>query len=135
MPSVNVHHKGKITANHTAAAAIGAEPGENATLCFDEETSRWLFCHWPNGQDGQPTLRAAAGKTTAVVFQATTVAEGVFAVAGTPAVKSLSFLLDAENPLTDEQVAGASLYALRLAPAASQPAAKATKVKGAQSRG
>jgi hypothetical protein len=131
-PGLSIRSKGQISLNAAGTLAINAEPGEAATICFDEEAERWLLCHWPNGQDGYPTLRALSGKSTGLRFQVTAAADELFALTAYRALTSVACLLDI-TPLTDEQAPGATLYAIVL-PAT--PAASSTsRGKGAGNRG
>jgi hypothetical protein len=140
-PAISVRSKGQISLNIAATDAIGAEVGESATICYDEEGEQWLLAHWPNGQDGQPQLNAQSGKTKGLRFQCLAAAAPLFE--GVPAdVTALSCQL-ATTALTSEEAPGASLYVLTLpelptsepAPAGATPALRAVTKQPGVGRG
>lgn len=112
-PSLSIRAKGQISINASATAALNAEPGEAATICFDDESEQYLLCHWPNGQTGFPVLRAQSGKATGLRFQITSLANELFAQTAYRNLTSVLCTIDV-TPLTDEQAPGATLYALAL---------------------
>ena len=140
-PAVSVRRKGQLSLNIAATEAIGAEPGESATICYDEEGERWLLAHWPNGQDGQPQLNAQSGKSKGLRFQCLAAATPLFEEV--PAdVATLSCQLDAAA-LKSDDAPGASLYVLTLpelpasapAPAGTTPALRAATRQPGVGRG
>jgi hypothetical protein len=111
-PAVSVRRKGQLSLNIAATEAIGAEPGESATICYDEEGEQWLLAHWPNGQDGQPQLNAQSGKNKGLRFQCLAAATPLFEkVLGD--VATLSCPLDT-TALKSDEAPGASLYVLTI---------------------
>jgi len=129
LPSISLRRKGQHSLNTAATEAIGAEPGESATICYDEEGERWLLAHWPNGQEGQPQLCALSGKTKGLRFQCLPAAVPIFEAA--PAdVATIACQLDTVA-LTSDEAPGASLYVLTLPENSKGAAPKATVTKQA----
>lgn len=119
-PTISVRRKGQHSLSTQAVEAIGAEPGESATICYDEEGGRYLLAHWPNGQDGQPQL-AGIAKTKALRFQYLPAASDMFEKV--PADCNLLACAIDVTPLTVEDQPGATFYAFALpatAPATSK---------------
>lgn len=135
LPSLSIRRKGQISISASATVAINAEPGESVTICFDEEDHRWLLCHWPNGQEGYPILRALSGKSAGLRFQITAVADELFSQTAYRDLTSVCCRLD-ETPLRDEAAPGATLYRLVMPPVASLSAQtpQATRVTALPSR-
>jgi len=137
-PSISLRRKGAHSLNTAATEAIGAEPGESATLCYDEEGERWLLAHWPNGQSGQPQLNALSGKTKGLRFQCLPAATPFFAQQPEQ-VNTVACTLDTQAQ-TSDQAPGASLYVLHLPEAtpgqpAAQPALRAATKQPGVGRG
>jgi hypothetical protein len=140
-PAISVRRKGQLSLNIAATDAIGAEPGESANICYDEEGEQWLLAHWPNGQAGQPQLNAQSGKAKGLRFQCLAAATPLFEKVLAD-VSTLSCQLDT-TALKSEEAPGASLYVLTIpdyyfnatAQASNTPALRATNKQPGVGRG
>jgi hypothetical protein len=120
-PSISVRAKGAVALSAAATTTISAEHGEAATICYDEESERWMLAHWPSGQAEQPMLRALSGNSKGLRFQCTAAAQALFAALPVALREntSISCPLNPE-PITSEDAPGASFYVLTLPEAGSE---------------